>query len=81
MLLRMYLRRQYSALQHADAMVCDALTCNGMCRGQKSFVEGCVNERYDGRVSSDVFRDEMFVCYCKCIGGVNTVHCNTLMQL
>ena len=68
-------------MQHADAMACDVLTCNGMCRGQKSFVEGCMNERYDGGVSSDVFHDEMFVCYCKCIEGVNTVHCNTLMQL
>ena len=81
MLLRVCWGRQYSALQHADALVDAATTCNRIRRGQKSFVEGCMNERYDGRVSSDVFRDEMFVCYCKCIGGVNTVHCNTLMQL
>ena len=23
-------------------------------------------------VVSDVFRDELFVCYCECVGGVNT---------
>ena len=62
----------YGALQHADAMACDVLTCNGMCRGRKSFGEGCVNERYDGGVLlGDVCRDEMFGCCCECIGGVN----------
>ena len=30
-------------------------------------------------VVSDVCRDEMLVCYYECVGGVNTVHCNTLM--
>ena len=29
---------------------------------------------------SDVFRDETFGCCCKCILGVNAVHCNTLIQ-
>ena len=29
---------------------------------------------------SDVFRDETFGCCCKCILGVNTAHCNTLME-
>ena len=48
MLLRVHWGHQYSALQHADAMACDVLTCNGMCRGQKSFVEG------DGQVLCDV---------------------------
>ena len=80
MSLRMYLGCQYGALQHADAMVCGVLTCNRIRRDQKSFVEGCVNERYDGGVSSDVLRDEMFACHCECIWGVNTVHCNTLIQ-
>ena len=44
----MYWGRQYSALQHADAMARDVLTCNGMYRGQKSFVE------VDGQVLCDV---------------------------
>ena len=44
----MYWGRQYGALQHVDAMARDLLTCNGMCRGQKSFVEG------DGQVLCDV---------------------------
>ena len=48
MLMQMYCGRNYGALQHADAMACDVLTCNGMCRGQKSFVEG------DGQVLCDV---------------------------
>ena len=34
MLMRMYCGRNYGALQHSDAMVCGALTCNGMCRGE-----------------------------------------------
>ena len=81
MLLRKYLRHQYGTLQHADAMVCDSIAGCGIYRGRKSFVEGYVNERYDGSVLlSDVFHDEMFGCYCECIWGVNTVHCNTLMQ-
>ena len=64
-----------------DAMVYGTLTRNRMCRGQKSFVEGCVNERYDGGVLlGDVCRDEMFACCCECIGSVITAHCNTLMQ-
>ena len=72
---------QYGALQHADAMVYGTLTRNRMCRGRKSFGEGCVNERYDGGVLlGDVCRDEMFGCCCECIGGVNMVHCNTLIQ-
>ena len=78
MLLRVCWRRQYNALQHADAIVCGALTCNGMCRGEKkSFVErgGWMVKC----VVSDVCRDEMLVCYYECVGGVNTVHCNTLM--
>ena len=29
---------------------------------------------------SDVFGDEMFVRYCKCICGVGIVYDNTLMQ-
>ena len=40
MLLRVHWGHQYSALQHADAIVDGVLTCNRMCRGQKSFVEG-----------------------------------------
>ena len=78
MLLRVCWGRQYNALQHADAIVCGALTCNGMCRGEKkSFVErgGWMVKC----VVSDVCRDEMLVCYYECVGGVNTVHCNTLM--
>ena len=67
MLLRMYLRRQYGALQHADAMVCDSIACCGIYRSRKSFVEGYVNVGIDGGVSSDVFHGEMFVCYCECI--------------
>ena len=62
MLLRVHWGRQYGVLQYADAMACGELTCNRIRRGQKSFVEGCVNERYDGGVSSDVFRDELFAC-------------------
>ena len=80
MLLRMYLRCQYGALQHADAMVCDSIAGCGIYRSRKSFVEECVNERYDGCVSSDVFHGKMFGCCCECILGVNVVHCNTLMQ-
>ena len=40
MLLGVHWGRQYGALQHVDAMVCDVRTLNGMRRGQKSFVEG-----------------------------------------
>ena len=67
MLLRMYLGRQCGTLQHADAMVCGVLTYNRIRRGQKSFVEGYVNVGIDEGVSSDVFHDEMFGCYCECI--------------
>ena len=48
MLLRMYCRRQYGALQHADAMVCDSIACCRIYRGRKSFVEGYVNVGIDG---------------------------------
>ena len=68
MLLRMYLGRQYGALQHADAMACDSIADCGIYRGQKSFVEGYVNVGIDGGVLlSDVFHNEMFGCYCECI--------------
>ena len=43
MLLRMYCMRQYGALQHDDAMVCDSIAGCGIYRGRKSFVEGYVN--------------------------------------
>ena len=43
MLLRMHFGCQCGALQHANAMACDVVTCNGMCKGEKSFVEGYVN--------------------------------------
>ena len=33
-----------------------------------------------GYVLSDVFRDEMFVRFDECIGGVGIVYDNTLMQ-
>ena len=36
--------------------------------------------RSEGHVLSDVFGDEMFVRYCKCICGVGIVYDNTLMQ-
>ena len=81
MLLQVYFGRQCSALQHADTMVYGTLTRNRMCRGRKSFGEGCVNERYDGGVLlGDVCRDKMFACCCECIGGVITAYCNTLIQ-
>ena len=80
MLMRMYWRRHYGALQHVDAMVCGVTTCNRIWRGQKSFVEGDGQVLCDVCVSSDVFRDETFGCCCKCILGVNAVHCNTLIQ-
>ena len=81
MLLWMYWGRHYGALQHADGMVCDMLTYNRIWWGQKSFVEGDVwMSDMMGVLLGDVCRDKMFACYCKCIWGVNTAHCNTLMQ-
>ena len=56
----MYWGRQYGALQHADAMACDVLTCNRMCRGQKSFVEG------DGQVLCDVCVLASLFGTCRC---------------
>ena len=31
-------------------------------------------------VLSDVSRNELFACCRECVGSVNTVYCNTLMQ-
>ena len=70
MLMRMYWRRHYGALQHVDAMVCDALTYNRIRRGQKSLFEG---GEFECDMSSvllgDVLCDEVFACCCECALG------------
>ena len=81
MLLGVHWGRHHGVLQYADTMVCDVLTRNRMCRGQKSYVcRGAVKCDVMGVCSSDVFCDKMFACYSECIGGVITAYCNTVMQ-
>ena len=72
----MYFRHQYGVWQHVDAI--NSVWCADVQRN----VQGSKVIRVEGGLagSSDVCRDELFACCCECIGGVNMVYCNTLMQ-
>ena len=61
-------------------MVYCGITRSGMWRDQKFHENGCVSVWSKRHVLDDIFGDEVFVRYCKCIGGAVIVCDNAVMQ-